>query len=405
VIRRADRQALLSQCALAWCGLASDRALEPRPARLALEFVVSERHDGIALRHDRWERRIALPRLTVAERERIFARALPVFAAFSAAERTHLAERYSLEVGEIARVALQDCATVAEARAACREASRGRLGELATLVDCPFTRDDLHVADGLRRVIDAFLFEARERPRFWEDEAARRLFPRGTGLAALMVGPPGTGKTMAAQVIAAELGLDLYRIDVATTVNKYIGETAKNLREIFNRAGEMNAVLFFDEADALFSKRTDVRDAHDRYANADTNYLLQLVEDYPGIALLATNKRQNMDEAFLRRLRYLMYFSRPDTRERGAIWRQLVASLAGAERAEALAGPLTTLADLVEVTGAEIKNATLAAVFLARHERTPLAARHLLDGLGRELGNQGRGLAVTLDDIERRRRP
>ncbi len=399
---RADRQALLSQCALAWCGLTTDGASEPRPDRLALEFVVTEPHAEFAMRHDRWERRIALPRLTVADRERIWARTLPVYNAWSPHDRARIAERYSLQVGEIASVAIQNPATVPEATAACRETSRGRLGELATPVDCPFTRDDLHVADDLGKTLDAFLFEARERPRFWEDETARRLFPRGIGLAVLMVGPPGTGKTMAAQVIAAELGLDLFRIDVAATVNKYIGETAKNLREVFSRASEMNAVLFFDEADALFSKRTEVRDAHDRYANADTNYLLQLVEDHPGIALLATNKRQNMDEAFLRRLRYLMYFARPDARQRGAIWRQLVAVFAGAERADALGEELSTLAELVVVTGAEIKNASLAAAFLARQAGTQVGLAHLLDGLARELGNQGRDLPITRADIERR---
>jgi hypothetical protein len=398
---RADRQAMLWQCALAWYGLENETAIEPRPERLPLEFIISEPPSDSPLRHDRWERRITLPNLTIAEREELWARALPASAAWPAGERSRIAERYSLQIGEITRVAIQKPQTVAEVKAACRETSRGRLGELASLVDCPFSRADLHVADELARVLDEFLFEARERVRFWECERKRKLFPRGTGLSALMCGPPGTGKTMAAQVIAAELGLDLFRIDIAGTVNKYIGETSKNLRRVFARAIDMNAVLFFDEADSLFSKRTDVRDSHDRYANADTNYLLQLVEDYPGIALLATNKRQNMDEAFLRRLRYLMYFSRPDAAQRAAIWRQLVAAFAGDERTNELSPQLSTLAQLVDVTGAEIKNAALAAAFLARQQGSAMAIPHLLQGLDREMGNQGRSLAITLRDIER----
>ncbi len=147
---------------------------------------------------------------------------------------------------------------------------------------------------------------------------------------------------MAAQVIAAELGLDLFRIDLAASVSKYIGETSKNLRRIFARAAEMNAVLLFDEADSLFSKRTDVKDSHDRYANTDTNYLLQLLEGFDGIALLASNKRQNIDIAFVRRLRYVMDFPRPDAAERLRIWERLVRELLGDESAKELAPSFRT---------------------------------------------------------------
>lgn len=401
VVLLADRQALIFQCALAWCDGPRPDVLWPRPARLPLEFMIAEPPADAPPAPDRWQRRVALPRLTVAERAAAWAHAVPASAAWPAQERAAIAERYALEIGEILRIALQDPAGPAATRTACREAGRGRLGEVAKLLDCPFAREDLHVGGDLGRIIDEFLFEARERTRFWEDERARALFPRGTGLTALMCGPPGTGKTMAAQVIAAELGLDLFRIDVAATVDKYIGETAKNLSRIFARAGDMDAVLFFDEADALFSKRTDVKDSHDRYANADTNYLLQLVEDYPGVALLATNKRQNMDDAFLRRLRYLMYFSRPGAAERDAIWRQLVGALAGPERVAALGKEIKVLAQLVDVSGAEIKNAALAAAFIARQVGEPVGVPHLLRGLKREFSNQGRDLAVSAADIAR----
>src|SRR5262249_34306246 len=176
---------------------------------------------------------------------------------------------------------------------------------LGRLVQCQCTCDDLVVPERVPEALEDFAFEARDRVTFWESPCAQRLFPRGTGLVALFGGPPGTGKTMAAQVIAAALELDLFRIDLAPVVSKYIGETAKHLGQIFARAARMNAVLLFDEADALFSKRTEVKDAHDRYANADTSYLLQLLEEYRGIVILATNKKQNIDPAFIRRVRYV----------------------------------------------------------------------------------------------------
>jgi SpoVK/Ycf46/Vps4 family AAA+-type ATPase len=244
----------------------------------------------------------------------------------------------------------------------------------------------------LHRVLDHFLFEAKERVRFWENPSASRLFPRGRALVAMMTGPPGTGKTMAAQVIASELGLDLFRIDLASSLSKYIGETAKNLARIFARAAEMNAVLLFDEADALFSKRTDVQDAHDRYANTDTNYLLQLIEDFDGIALLASNRKSNIDSAFVRRIRYVMDFQNPEAGERLQIWRRLTNELVGADREAELGPLLRRIAEQVELTGAQIKLALLGAVFGARQARQPLSLGHLYLGIEREMTKAGRDL-------------
>lgn len=398
---RADRQALLFQCAIAWDGLLDDKPLAGRQTVLPLEFILAEPPSDIAFHPDCQDIEVQLPALSVDARQQLWRRLVPVSLGWSEADRVALAERHILQVGEIAQIGRQDATTLDAVETLCRQAHRGRLGELGSLVDCPFERADLHVPPELARLLDEFLFEARDRARFWENPQARRLFPRGTGLTALMAGPPGTGKTMAAQVIAAELRLDLFRIDLAATVDKYIGETAKNLRRVFARAADMNAVLFFDEADALFSKRTDVKDSHDRYANADTNYLLQLVEDYPGIALLATNKRQNMDEAFVRRLRYLFYFPRPGTAERASIWRQMVTALAGTERARKIEPALDALASLVEASGAEIKSAVLAGVFMARQDREPLDVCHLFRGIERELRNRGRDVPVRLDQLER----
>jgi SpoVK/Ycf46/Vps4 family AAA+-type ATPase len=144
------------------------------------------------------------------------------------------------------------------------------------------------------------------------------------GLAALFAGPPGTGKTMAAEGIASALALPLYRIDLSQVVNKYIGETEKNLRQLFDAADSTDVILFFDEADALFGKRTEVKDAHDRYANLEVSYLLERMERFKGIAILATNRKRHLDEAFLRRLRFVVDFPLPSAAERLRIWQAVI---------------------------------------------------------------------------------
>jgi hypothetical protein len=392
---RIRRHALLHGCAVAWSGAHVLRACSASETKLPLEFALLE-PPGEAPSELGWrEERVEMPRLLSHERRGLWKELVPISITWPEETQRRLSERYLLQPGEIAHVAAQSPQSFDDVRRLAREFSRGRLDDLGHLLDCPFRREDLQLPDRLGRLLDEFLFEARDRIRFWENERVRRLFPRGTGLVGLMAGPPGTGKTMAAQVIAAELELDLYRIDLASTVNKYIGETAKNLKRLFARAADMNAVLLFDEADALFSKRTEVRDSHDRYANADTNYLLQLIEDYPGVALLATNKRQNIDEAFVRRVRYLMFFPRPDMAQRLGIWRQVVRELAGEDREQALTKELEQAAERVEATGAQIKNATLAAMFLARRAGRPLGIEDIRRGLERELSNQGS--TVSLD--------
>lgn len=205
---------------------------------------------------------------------------------------------------------------------------------------------------------------------------------------------------MAAQVIAAELDLDLFRIDLSAVVSKYVGETSQNLERIFSRARHMDLVLLFDEADALFGKRTEIKDAHDRFANTDTDYLLQAIEDYPGVALLSTNNKGNVDPAFIRRLRYVLEFPKPDAAQRLVIWRRLAAELAGSERLPAtdsngktLDANLQTLATGLELTGAQIKYAVLTALFASEREGKPLGLKHLLRGVDRELMKEGRVLS------------
>jgi hypothetical protein len=396
---RAQRQALLMGSSLIWCGERAGERFPSAPGLARLQFLIGDVDLAPVPVPGVLDDRVAMPALSIDERRSSWRRLVPATAGWPEQDLNEVVERYRVQIGDITSLGERGVETVAEAKTECRKLTRHRLGELGQLIETPFSRADLTLAPSVDSLLDSFLYEARERVRFWENPVARRLFPRGTGLVALMTGSPGTGKTMTAQVIAAALGLDLVRIDLASAVNKYIGETAKNLRRIFARAAEMNAVLLFDEADALFAKRTEVRDAHDRHANADTNYLLQLLEDFDGIALLASNRKSNIDPAFVRRIRYILDFPRPRPAERLQIWQRLTRELAGDERAAALEGLLHGLADGVDLSGAQIKLALLAAIFCARQAGEPLGLDHFYRGIERELGKEGR--VGELGDKER----
>jgi hypothetical protein len=391
---RAQRLALMGGTALVWYGRQLHRSWPGNMTLPAIQFVACDVDQMIPPCEHFIDHRFELPTPTLEERRRLWKANIPESAAWPANEIETLVARYRLNAGDIVSVARRAPSSAREAAAFTRELTRHRLGELGRLLDCPFTWDDLVVPGRLCEALEDFAFEARDRAMFWESPGARRLFPRGRGLVSLFSGPPGTGKTMAAQVIAADLELDLFRIDLATVVSKYIGETAKHLAQIFTRASRMNGVLLFDEADALFSKRTEVKDSHDRYANADTSYLLQLLEEYRGIVILATNKKQNIDPAFIRRVRYVFEFPRPDAAERGRIWRQVIGELSGDETLKRLEVTIEALAANVELSGAQIKNAVLASIFIARRSREPLAMAHLLRGMERELSKEGRSVGT-----------
>lgn len=206
------------------------------------------------------------------------------------------------------------------------------------------------------------------------------------GVAALFAGPPGTGKTLAAQVIAAELKMDLYKIDLSTVVSKYIGETEKNLERIFSQAKNSNAILFFDEADAIFGKRSEVKDAHDRYANIEVGYLLQRMETYDGVVILATNLRSNLDDAFTRRLQFVVDFPFPDEEHRLKIWQVLFPP--GVPREGDI--DFKFFADRFDLAGGSIRNIIVGAAFLAASEETSVTTRHLMHAIRREMQKMGR---------------
>jgi SpoVK/Ycf46/Vps4 family AAA+-type ATPase len=215
---------------------------------------------------------------------------------------------------------------------------------------------------------------------------------RGLGISALFAGGSGTGKTMAAEIIANELRLDLYRVDLSSVVSKYIGETEKNLRRIFDAAEEGGAILLFDEADALFGKRSDVKDSHDRYANIEVSYLLQRMECYRGLAILTTNLRNSLDTAFLRRLRFVVQFPFPDAAERAEIWRGVFPS--GAP----LDGVDPVLLAGLNVAGGNIRNIALNAAFLAADAGEPVRMSHLLRAARSEYAKLDK--ALTDSEVE-----
>ncbi len=208
--------------------------------------------------------------------------------------------------------------------------------DLANPLPLPFGWADLVLAPATTAHLREFEVQARRRGEVLDDWGLARLTPLGRGITALFAGPSGTGKTMAAQVLARSLGLDLYRVDLAGVVNKYIGETEKHLRELFEACERAPVLLLFDEADALFGKRTQVSDAHDRFANIEIDYLLQRMEQFDGVAVLATNRKGDLDTAFIRRLRFMIDFAPPGPAERERLWRLAL------EDASDLAGqPLT----------------------------------------------------------------
>jgi AAA+ superfamily predicted ATPase len=259
---------------------------------------------------------------------------------------------------------------------------------------CPYSWDDLVLPADVAQQLRAFEDQVRLRWSVYEEWGFSRLTHLGAGIAALFGGPSGTGKTMAAQVIARSLGLALYRVDLAGVVNKYVGETEKKLREVFDACEHAGVLLFFDEADALFGGRMQVKDAHDRFANIEINYLLQRIESFDGVAILATNRRGDIDQAFLRRLRFVVDFLSPRPHERMALWRRALAERA--PDGEAILGEIDWdfLAERLPMTGAEIKNTALAAAFMAKAQGKRIGMDQIIPAAERELAKQGNKLRV-----------
>ncbi len=331
-----------------------------------------------------------IDRPTGIERRRWWAAAAPEL---TAADLDRLAARYRLagsEIAAAASVARADGDRKPDFEALCEAARgqvRGRLAGLATRVPVFSRWDDLVLPDdavtSLRALCDRFVHRVTVFDRWG---MGRRTNGRH-GVNALFAGPSGTGKTMAAQVVAGELGLDLFTIDLAGVVSKYIGETEKNLETIFAAATDMDVVLFFDEADAVFGKRSTVRDSHDRYANLEISYLLQRMEAHDGVAILATNLRQNLDEAFLRRLAFTIRFPFPEEAERLLIWQRIFPP-------ETPLGDLDLpfLAAMYKLAGGGIRNVAVESAFLAAARGGVIEMEDVMAALEHEFTKLGGGV-------------
>ena len=268
--------------------------------------------------------------------------------------------------------------TADDLRQACREQSGWHLEELAQRIIPCYTWEDIVLPEDALHQLQEIAAQVAHRRQVYEAWGFGEKLSRGRGISVLFAGPSGTGKTMAAEILANHLQLDLYRIDLSGVVSKYIGETEKNLRKVFDAAEQSGAILFFDEADALFGKRTEVKDSHDRYANIEVNYLLQRMEDYRGLAILATNRKSALDRAFLRRLRFLVDFPFPDAESRRRIWQKVFPPQAEVDGLD-----YAFLARL-EIPGGNIRNITLNAAFLAAGEEVPIGMAHVMHAARRE---------------------
>jgi SpoVK/Ycf46/Vps4 family AAA+-type ATPase len=255
---------------------------------------------------------------------------------------------------------------------ACRSQVRPNLETLAQRIEPVATWEDLVLPPLQKQILHDISAHVKNRARVYGDWGFERKLSLGLGITVLFSGTSGTGKTMAAEVLANELGLDLYRIDLSSVVSKYIGETEKNLKRVFDAAEEGGSILLFDEADALFGKRSEVRDSHDRYANIEVSYLLQRMEAYRGLAILTTNMKGSLDPAFMRRIRFAVQFPFPDAAQRAEIWMHIFP-----KEAPRVGLDMQKLARL-NVTGGNIKNIALYSAFLAAEESVPIGMSHLL---------------------------
>jgi len=362
--------ALLLQCAASGLSTGARQAAE----RLSAPFFLASREP---VRLSRAIVRFDVDKPTPSDQKRLWQQALGPTAARLNGALDVLSGHFRLSARTIANTsaltAADPNALAANLWRACRSLARPRLEDLAQRIVPTAGWDDLIVPEPQKQMLRQLADQVRHRLKVYETWGFSDKDRRGLGISALFAGGSGTGKTLAAEVLARELALDLYRIDLSTVVSKYIGETEKNLRQVFDAAEEGGVLLLFDEADALFGKRSDVKDSHDRYANIEVGHLLQRMETYQGLAILTTNLKSALDKAFQRRLRFIVNFPFPDAAQREAIW----------ERAFP---PKTPTAGLepkrlsqLNVAGGNIRNIALNAAFLAAAAEQPVAMTHVLE--------------------------
>ena len=339
---------------------------------------------------DRPSLALDVPRLTTGEQRALWRAALGPAAAQLNGQLDQLAAQFSLGPSAIRAAARQAEPGAQNLGAAlwdaCRSQARPRLDGLAQRIESAARWDDLVLPEAQVELLRGLLAHIRRRATVYDAWGFGRKHGRGLGITALFAGPSGVGKTLAAEVLANELRLDLYRVDLSAVVSKYIGETEKNLRRVFDAAEGGGAVLLFDEADALFGRRSEVSDSHDRYANIEVSYLLQRMEAYRGLALLTTNMKQGIDGAFLRRLRFVVTFPFPDTAQRAEIWRRIFPPNTPTDGLRP-----AKLAQL-SVSGGNIANIALGAAMLAADAGAPVRMAHVLAAARAEYAKLDRAL-------------
>ena len=344
--------------------------------RLQARVIVEAREGTAAGQLPGMQMRV--PSLQPSDRKRMWVQGLGDAAARVNGELDRLAECFDLETSsvrmasDLVRTAPASGDLGKEVWRACRAVSRRSLDGLAQRVEIKASWDDLVLPDLQTETFHQIVAHVRQRAVVHGQWGFAERYARGLGVTALFAGASGTGKTMAAEVIAGELDLDLYQIDLAAVVSKYIGETEKNLRRIFDAAEDGGAVLLFDEADAIFGKRSEVKDSHDRYANLEISYLLQRMEMYRGLAILTTNMKQALDTAFLRRIRFIVQFPFPGAPERKRIWERVF------PKAAPLGGVDYAAISKLNVPGGVIRNIATHAAFLAADQGTPIGMPHIL---------------------------
>jgi len=319
-------------------------------------------------------------RPTQAEQRQLWQAALGPAAARLNGRMDALVAHFDLDGAAIRQVAAETLRAGAESPqalaealwSACNERSRPNLSELAQLIRPMAAWDDLVLPPAQLQTLHEVSMHVRQRMKVYETWGFGARSARGLGITALFSGASGTGKTMAAEVLANDLHLELFRIDLSQVVSKYIGETEKNLRRVFDLAEQGGSILLFDEADALFGKRSEVKDSHDRYANVEVSYLLQRMEAYRGLAILTTNLKESLDQAFMRRIRFVVHFPFPDAALRAEIWKRVFPAQTPTDGLDI--GRLARLS----LPGGNIRNIALYSAFLAADAGEPVRMRHLL---------------------------
>ncbi len=409
-VRLAEREALLQGAALYWNGfdalLADDKRafldmlLRQLEGRSGLTFLVGDTTwEPMDALHNTPCIRIEFARPHYAERAQLWSRSLNGDAALTTdVDLSGIANKFRFSGGQIKDAAAtarnlaywrdpeNGLVTMTDLYSACRLQSNRKLVTLAQKIIPHYKWDDIVLPSDRLEQLKEICNYVKYRSLVYDEWGFDSKLSMGKGLNALFAGPSGTGKTMAAEIMAGELGLDLYKIDLSSVVSKYIGETEKNLARIFAEAETSNSILFFDEADALFGRRSEVHDSHDRYANIEISYLLQKMEEYKGVVILATNFRRNMDDAFVRRMHFTIEFPFPKEKDRRHIWERIWPD--DMPRSPEL--DLDFMAGRFEVAGGSIRNIALAAAFLAADDGGVVNMVHLTRATQREYQKMGK---------------